>query len=466
MKRGVQKTAAVDKGEILRRLSFIDDPVGRIVKMLEHGLYDEAWKDLDGLLVDHQVYFQHVSRAMPAAHIGPVDRTNEATTFVCFVKLQACFSIEGLAKIFGWKKSETQAFAERIIELVINRIDPRNMRTQIASWAGSWEQNALMAAIETYLPETHELRPAAERWLLTGWLFGDAYLWGYVGGETWLKWFKQHEPSNPTAFVDPQHARIDLENMIQKTDQWCHRMIALGVSLEEVHELLIQWLERFGPESLNPDFIIAVACSKTLKSRKWQPGPVGGQIGQDRINVALGARLPQALEWMFEDRGLYRPEIVARLRQGGMHHPDAKELFLDWSAEILSRGHISRVSVIWHKIGASFGVETGRESHTRRLQFDLSQLAASAFDKAVTAQRMGIAAALVLTFGEEACFDRELLVDRAKVEAKVRKVRGHKAILDELVAERQTLIREVLVIAQTMGQPVRLDYTAYVSSLI
>ena len=457
------------KGEILRRLSFITDPVKRIQQMIEHGLLEEAWPDIDELINANRVYFQDASRRQQAASIGPVEcEGKEKPSLICFVDLNACFTIEGLTATFGWDEERTHAFAVRIIRKVMTEIDTRDMRREIAGWAGSWEHNAFGKAMEKHLPESDELRPAAERWLLTGWMFDDGYMWGYIGGAAWLKWFKQPEPTNPGVFNRPDYVRHDMDTGIKKTDQWCQRMLALGASIEDVHELLISWLEKNGPHGLNPCFTVYVACCETLKSRKWRTREEGGgQVGNDRIHAALGQRLPEALEWMFEGRPLYAPEVFARLRSGGMRHTEERKMFLEWSAEILSRGVIGRVSVLWHRVGQSFDLQQpSQDSCSRQAVFDLSLIAAIAFDKAITSERMGVAAALVLQFGDEACFDHTLLLTRAKAEAKARRQRGYKQILDELCAERRTQIREAFEIARTIGQPIRLNYTARIDSFV
>jgi len=310
----------------------------------------------------------------------------------------------------------------RDVFTAVMRLDVRNLRKGIASWAGSWELNAFACAMERFLPEQEDvLHIAAELWYLCGIFFDDAYL--FSGFNDYKMLLKREVPSERIPHYRARdHDEVQIRNMTAVVNALCERLQELGMTRDEVLEDLRAWMRKYGPSGLNPNFVIAVGSAQLFPSRDLERAK------------ALSGRYKGALEWLFEGRGHYNPYIVARLRRLGMgRDTDADDhgpSFDEWLAIILGRGLIGRAHEIHTLLGKLFGVDG----------LELDVYAARAFGYAIFAGQYGIAAALALQFGEEACCDATLFEDEAEV------------------AAHKNLIIECFQIAKTLQQPVWLDY--------
>jgi hypothetical protein len=451
-----QQTVSSSREETLRRLSFIEDPVKQIQLMIGHNLMDDAWEQFSKLIGSNKIHFQHSSRVSDYVNIGKVSKASDdnTDTFVCLVSQKTCFTVEGISRLFSFDDEQSLDFVEKLL-VQATTIDPKHLTTEIGGWAGSWERDATEKALDKFFPEEKTIRRDIHCWILIGCFFAGPDLWICRDEDWWLKMTGRVLPENRYNHHDWKFQSCDLEVGKEKTDQWCDRMREFGFPSEEIQEMLLVWIKRFGPHSLNPEFIIYVAGCKEIQYRN-----------RGRVNKAIQSRFDGAMEYLHPGSGLYSTAIVANLFDCGMSHPKQKETFIEWTAQKLAEGKLGIVSMVWEQLAKRFGIEDqNSRKMTLRESFDFSVAAGIAFDKAVSKTQFGIAAALVLQFGQDKCLDLDLLEARAKRETGSEDKAVYRPVLTELVEERRVQIREAFAIAQTMAQPIRFDLNLNQASL-
>jgi hypothetical protein len=415
-----------------RQLAFVEDPTERLRLMLVNNLKDDALENLNKM-IEAGIYFQDASRGSGIKQIDDGKRSKEQEEpIVCSLDHKACFTLSGIAKFFGWKKKQMADFVIRLLEKAIT-IHPWNMRKEIESWAGSWETWATYRAYKLYVPAKHPIRPAVERWLLEAW-FQEAYFFSYLGDEWDQEWLGQIFEERSLGLHHPYHQEATVNHWSARADALAKKFRELGATKEETKEVFYRWLEHWGPGSLNPDFVLAVA---NMEIFSWR---------DERRAKAIQPRLKKALEYVFEGSNLYSPYIVIGLHSAGMKvEGEGRKLYCDRLASVLAEGKIGYAHTVNELIGKAL---------LDRDKPELREVVAQAFDGAVQKGEFGIAAALVQQFGEDACFNADILQARAKKEAK-----KWKSAHAQLVAERRTQIREAIGIAQAAQKPIRFDYT-------
>jgi hypothetical protein len=370
------------------------------------------------------------------------------------------FDHGGLKEAMGWSDQQRDDFMVEVMRKAIT-INPRRLRKEIASWAGSWEINATDRAMERFVPIGHELRRTVELWILRAYFFDGAYLSnGGFDEEMEVKWLGKKVGDFPYSHNTWKGIVRDIARQKAYMEAVVARLMEWGMSEDEVRDDCLAWLDRF-VDHLNPDFIVGVATLRVLRHRR-----------SDRRDEIMAREVNTAMEWMMNGRNLFHPLVVAELIEGGMIDTkqgleQAQTLYRQHATMRLATGHIGFLQEVGQMISRRiFGLDNPL-SDKRKPKFSISQCAAGAFDLAWQKGEYGIAAALVFQFGEEACIDPELLRERATSLVKEEGDEdGLEEKLAELVEERRTQIRTVAELARTTGKSISLDYsTTFVPEL-
>lgn len=441
------------RGELLKQSAFIQDPVKRLQVMLQHGLISDAEKVLRAMIRETSpVYFQNTERCVHAPQIGEFVSGDEFK--VCLGRAdydglanhpKCVFDHEGLRRVMGWTEAQRDTFMTEVIRHAITTVDPSNLRLNIASWAGSWEINATVLAMERFIPKGHELRQDVERWCLRAWFLDGAYVSCYFDEETQERYLGRKINRNRFRLGDWRLLEDDLRREQELAEAVIARLQELGMSEKEVLEDCYTWLDRH-VEHLNQSLLVGVANASVFG---WR----------DERRAAIMAR---EVKRVMDGRSFSHPLIVARLIDGGMldASTDACALYRKYAVERLAEGRIGVVAEITAMIGRRFFGESGAWGPKPKLQFDLKECAARAFDIAWQKGEYGIAAALVFQFGEDACLDPELLRERvAGLIVKDDDGEDADAKLAELIKECRAQINMASGLAKTTGKQIRLDYS-------
>lgn len=456
--------ASTNRDELLRQLSFIDNPIKRLQEMLKHGLVSDAEEVLRTLIAESSpIYFQEISRCDGTPSL--TDRASDDKFKVCVghAKVERpdlgdsrhpawCFDHEGLRLALGWTEAQRDEFMVEVMRRAITTVDPTNMQRDIAGWAsGSWEGGATVEAMERFVPVGHELRQSVEKWYIRAVFASGHYISGYFGKESETKWFGR-ELFRPF-YAGGKDSIRKIEDHMRREDDIAKAVIdklrELGMTDDEIREDFYSWLQHY-VDNLNPNLVVGVAKA-----------PIFGWKPDERREAIMSRVLNNALKGMLEGWGLYHPVIVDRFIDAGMLGRDvekARAAYRDHAAEELAKGNIGLVTEVTTMIGHRFGWKRKKVSEFRDVM-DITECAPRAFDLAWRKSEYGIAAALVLQFGEEACLDPNLLRESLPTLTPEDGTEDDtETKLAELVEERRTQIRTAIDLARTTGKPVRLDY--------
>ncbi len=447
---------AINKDELHRQLVHVHDPITRLQLLLQHGFVSDAETELRAIVAETQpIYFQEPSRC----HGEQIGKRVDGTTFMVCVGLtksglspdrsKLFFDHEGLRMVMGWTEQQRDEFMMNVMRRAITIVDPTNLQHDIAGWAGSWEINATVEAMERFVPQGHELRKSVERWCLRGWFFQAGYISHYFSDAYREKWIgKKSERiwhgclATWKGIEDVLHRERDISEAV------IVRLRELGMSDLEIREDCYAWLDRH-VNHLNPDLLTSVANTSIF------------EYGDARRAVVMERQVDTTMRSMMNGEPLGHPLIVARLIDGGMSvaNIDVCARYRKHVAQALAEGRIGLVTEITTMIGHRFfGVSRGRDSDPKP-KFELRECVASAFDIAWRKGRYGIAAALVIQFGEEACLDQDLM--RKFIEDSPVEVDNHEGVelrLARFVEERKATIRTAYDLAKMTSQPMMLDY--------
>jgi hypothetical protein len=394
-----------------------------------NGLRDDAWTEIQAI-VDKGIYFEDPSRThgVQIDSFKMEELTKGKDWIVCSIDHSCYFTLPGLTRFFGWTTPRMQSFIDRLLAKMIE-LDPTGKNAP-ASWFGSWEINATARAFERYRPKDKKFATQIEKWILLSYFYDKNYFLHYLGE----KWYKQW-----LNFDLPQRGYVDIEDRetVAKRDvpfeglkyaALARRLEQLGMSKEEIREAFYRWLDIYSTGGLDLYFVAALLESNVLPHRS------------DRKTQLL--RKVTGRVWHYFNQ-FY---IVSVIAEHGMNTDIAlRSKYASWLSDVLAKGRIGYASQANQLVGQAF---FGKE------KFELDAIAALAFDKAFAGGNLGVAAALVLQFGDEACFDEKILSLRATGKNQ----RERKQMLSQLVEERKTQIRESFGIAKAAGQPIRLDY--------
>jgi hypothetical protein len=454
--------------DLRRQLTFIENPIKRLQEMLRHGLVIDAEEALRALLNESSpIFFQHPERCDHTERIG--EFVSKDGFKVCFGMKTTqyregptiCFDPDGIQVAMGWSDKQRDDFMVEVMRKAIS-INPRKLKGEIASWAGSWEINATDRAMERFITMGHELRRAVELWILRAYFFEGAYLSnGGFDDEMEVKWLGKKVGDFPYSHNTWKRTVRNLERQKAYMEAVVARLMEWGMSEDEVVEDCLAWLDRF-VDDLNPDFIVGVATVRVLRRRRC-----------DRRDEIMAREVKAAIKWMMNGYALFHPLVVAELIEGGMLDTgqaleQARTLYRHYATKRLAEGKIGFLQAIGQMISLRiFGVDQPSFREPAKPRFEINQCAAGAFDLAWQRGEYGIAATLVFQFGEDACIDPELLRERANSLVKEEGDEdGLEEKLAELVEERRTQIRTVAELARTTGKPTRLDYsTVFVPQL-
>lgn len=430
--------SGTDVEETRRQLTFIENPIECLRLMIKNNMREDALEALN-TLIDDGVYFQDASRAHGESIDGgqkrpsPKGGNRDGESVVCFLKTknEEYLTLNGVIEFFGWKRQVATDFVVRLIQKAIE-IHPWNMREEIASWAGSWETWALYRVYDKFVPAKHPIRPAVEKWLLEAW-FQEAYFFSYLN-DGWDKKWLGVKIEMPPGRCNSQRYEDDMINFwTARANALAKKFRDIGTTEDETREVFYRWLEKWGPGNLNPCFTLAVA---NMEIFSW---------GDKRRARLVQPRLEQMLKCAFEGSKVYSPFIIDGLIHVGVgKDQDVASLYRKYMAQALGQGKIA----LAHSVNATIGGSLLSKS------IELKEVAGEAFDHAVLSGEFGIAAALVQQFGEEACFNGDILRSRAQKEAK-----WWKLVYMQLANERRAQIRESLGIAVAARKPIALDYS-------
>ncbi|MFA6017945.1 MAG: hypothetical protein WCT28_01130 [Patescibacteria group bacterium] len=457
-----------ERAELLRTIEFAGDQ--RLQLMVRHGFKNEFLAALREMMEEHTFYFQDHTRIDEPVIIGcrvdretPRDRSGEKPELSIIDKIAVCIgqrkgtlTLRGLMEFFGWNEQQlTEQFLRNVFESTL-KLNPRHDLWHDPSYRimCSWEFYATINAARHFLPEGDDLRRRVEIW------FTRAFFLAEYGP------FRESASARAVErFLGKELPELqDLERTARRmpdegsfytraTDVIAEHLLALGLDAEELAEDFTVLIER--NVHMQPIWTGAIAVSKTVQGLD--------PVRKQRVKAAMLNTLPHILDhYMFED-GISHDSIECWMRACGsnlaQHKPCAKA-FAKALVDRMVDGRIIAaheiVTVFGHRFGAYLKDRGGsRGLGTERwAEADLTPLVARAFDQAYAAEKFGNAALLVLVYGADACFDRELLRPKAKKEAKGGK---YKEILDELCVERQTQIREIFGITQAAGQTAELQ---------
>ncbi len=421
--------------ETRRRLAFIENPTERIRLLFTNNLKDDALTELNAL-VDKGIYFQDPSRAHGVQLDGvKYSRRNGDEPVVTSKDNTVHFTLSGIAKYFGWTKKQLSDFTTHLFEVIMEKIDPATGWKEIASWAGSWEINATEKAYEKYRPKDKKFCTQFERWLLLSHFYDGDHFFHYLGDEWYQKWIGWTKPSKRHTYHDDSGAvEEQTDFQTSKLNALATRLKVMGMTEQDVRIAFIRWLEKYSESGLDFYFHAMVVNANPIYCDE-----------NPRKLAALSKLTDRSLEQFF--KGTMHHYTFASLAKRGMKSdPTFQQKYTERLAHVLGKGNIGWAGGVNNLVGEMlFGKEK---------KVELVSVAPLAFDKAVAAGKFGIAAALVLHFGEEECFDEKIL--SARVQGKNNRER--KQMLGQLVEERKTQIRESFGIAKTAGQPIRLSY--------
>lgn len=437
MKNAATSGAAVE--ETRRQLAFIENRAERLRLLFAKNLKTDALTELNAL-VEKGIFFENPSRGHGIQIDSfEFDHSEKADSIVYSIDRSCFFTIPGIAKFFGWKKQQVQSFIERLLAKMIE-IDPVRMKG-VASWFGSWETNAASRVFEKYRPKDKKFSERIERWILLAYFYDSNYFTGYLGDEWYAKWLDLTLPKSYHRYHDDPGALEErINHNAMKYRALADRLQKLGMSREEVQEVFFRWIEKYKKGGLDLYYMASVLESQVLPW-SWR-----------EESTRLTKLMCEMTDTVFESY-IGHPYIAATLAKHGMNtDPRLREKHIGWLANQLAEGKLAYAYHINYLVGEAF---FGKRSHrVTDPQVKLEECAALAFDKAVAAGNFGIAAALTLQFGEEKCFDEKILASRAQG----KNVAERKRVLQQLVEERKTQIRECFGIAKAANQPIRLDY--------
>ncbi len=431
MKNAAISGSAVE--EIRRQLAFIENPTERLKLLFTNNLKDDAQTELNAL-VEKGFFFQDPSR-IHGVQLDTVKFSRQvgAEPIVCSRDSEIYFTLPGIAKFFGWTKKQLTDFINLLFKTMMEKIDPASGWKEIATWAGSWEINATERIFEMYRPKDKKFCAQIERWLLLCHFYDGDHFFHYLGDKWYEKWIGWTKPQKRYTYHDDNGA-VEEQTDIQtsKVNALTKRLEAMGMSRDEIGSILIRWLEKYSERGLDFYFhaMVVNALAMPYESK--------------RKNAALAKLTDRAIEQFFKGT-LHHYTFASLAREGMKSDPTFREKYTDQLAYTLGKGKIAWANALNNLVGKMLFDDE---------KLDLKSVAPLAFDKAVQAGKFGIAAALVLQFGEEECFNEKIL--SARVQGKNQRER--KQMLAQLVEERKTQIRESFGIAKTASQPVRLDF--------
>ena len=455
-----------ERAELLRRIEFAGDQ--RLQLMIKHGFKDEFLAALREMMEEHTFYFQDHTRISEPVIVGrrvdretPRNRSGEKPELsitdeiaVCIGRHQGTLTLRGLMELFGWDEQQlTEMFLRNVFESTL-KLNPRHDLWHDPYWIMcSWEFNATMKAARHFLPKEDDLRRRVEIW--------------YIRAD----FLHEYGPFRSGALTEAvedllgkkQPELRELEHTVRRTsgesnfytratDVIAEHLRGLGLDAEELAEDFTVLIER--NTRMQPIWTGAIAVSKTVQGLD--------PARKQRVKAAMLDTLPNILDlYMFEE-GLTYEAVGCWMKACGSElakHQLCAEAYTKALVDRMADGRIVAAHEIVTAFGHHFGAYLKDREHQglgteRWVEADLTPLAARAFDQAYTAKKFGVAALLVLIYGADTCFDRELLRPKAKKEAKGGK---HKDILDELCTERQTQIKEIFGIAQATGQTAELQ---------
>lgn len=419
--------------ETRRQLAFIENPAERLRLLFQKNLKTDALTELNAL-VDKGIFFENPSRG----HGIQIDsfkygRSDKDESIVYAVDQSCFFTIPGIAKFFGWSKTQTQRFVNRLFANVM-QLNPEHLRT-IATWFGSWEINATRRAFEQYRPKDKKLADRIECWILLAYFYDGPYFTNSLGDEWYNKWLGITIPRTTfTHHDEPGAIEQQIDNNAMKYRALYQRLQRLGMSREEAEETFYKWIEKFKKSGLDLYYMAAVLES--------------GVLSHHSGNTRLTKLMCELTDTVFQSYMGYVGTVIAN--HGMKFDPTLRAKHIAWLADKLAEGKIAYAYQINYLMGeAFFGKYLRREAEVK-----LDECAALAFDKAVIAGNFGIAAAIAQQFGEDKCFDEKVLTSRVQGKNK----RERQQSLKHLVDERKTQIRECVGIAQAANQPIRLEY--------
>jgi hypothetical protein len=399
----VQSVRRIEMSEReLAIIRTIDDPTLRVRTMIEKGLLEDAEQTVMSMITsgDEVVYIQDCGRC----HGKPIAPITDDRQFMVCIGGSFFFDPHGLAVALDWDKARLIKFVRQVIQRVIT-IDVRGLRKAIAGYAGLHEIGGTIAAMEEFVPKDSELRMKVELWCLRATFFQDASVTSYTGDHVLSNWLKT-ELKSPSAYHgNDEWSRLrDYHSYnLQITKALIKRLRDLGMSNEEIREDFFIWLKMFAGK-LSPTLTTGIVNASIF--RRQEDEQRYGQVMSDCIEKAITEMIEHHLH----------PLTVNHLIEGGVLLGDgnterAQQLYRDGITKALAKGQLGIVIELNGMISHRFFGSDLQEIHSRRKvsKFQLDECATQAFNLAWSAGQYGIAAAILIQFGAEACSNVDLL---------------------------------------------------------
>lgn len=390
---------AIGRDELLKQLEHIPNPVTKLRQYFEHCLIDVALEDLYVLVDGSTIYFQHPERTTGCLQIDAGERRRtggERPTFepiVVFHDHEVYVTINGLVAFFDWDEQQTKEFVERCLRRALE-VDSRYMKREIARWAGDWELGATRRALELYVAPDSELYALVHRWLLIGWTFCGADLWGKPDEflHQWLGFVPPQYIRRERKFPETYVLSLARDTLIAQAT--FNKLVALGMDHREVESLFSDWMIKYGEEGLDLLWPAAMALAGHCSYGRRQ------EVAQ-RVRTRFLGGTYDWFRMLFNDLDPYASVYLRPLLKAALAKEDEeiRAALLAKVTSAISRGEVGRATWALHEVASDVGLKDP----------SILVLLPAAVEEARTNQRYGVAAALVDRFGLETCIDEEAL---------------------------------------------------------
>lgn len=446
------------RAELLRMIEFAGDQ--RLQLLVKHGFKDELLAALREQMDERTFYCEDHTRAHGRIIVGkgvdrktPRDRSGDDPKLFIIDQVIICiergnsFTLRGLMEFFDWDEQQlTEHFLREVFESTL-KLNPREELWGQRRLMCSWEFNATIKAARHFLSQEDDLLRRVELWYVRARFLQEYGPFTSGSSAASVEWFLNKELPTlreiRSGYRDDE--RVDFYSTA--TDLIAERLRELGHDEDELAEDFTVLIERNGGH-MQPIWTSSIVASNTLKG--LDPDR------QARVRAVLLDTLPQILDRFFFREGMVPAARKSWLRACGREistHQGCLNAFEEHLTYLMAGGEILAayeiVMAFGHRFGRFLVPKKAAHSADRWSEPNLAPLAAKAFDRAYAGKCFGNAALLVLVYGADACFDRELLRPKARKEAKGGK---YKSILDEMCTERHTQIREIFGVAHVTGQ--------------
>ncbi len=406
------RTTMEDKTRIRQSIARLTDNKAKLALMVKHNLVEDAVETIMALAKAGHIYFcEDVDREGDDVFFDTlkkverpgliklddkeqVGRAVKHRDRICVLlasdptaerSIPIILDLEGMIAFLKWEREQTVGFVHQAVEKII-AVEPQSM-----NWRYS---RAFTQVIRTYLPEGDEFTKAAEIWILRVQL---------RRGRT----FELRRDALPTPMEPAKDERNELDPIVD-------RFVELGWTEDQVRAEMLAMIEQV-VGSCRPQFMLALAGPKCFK-----------RDDPDRKRLLRTQYLPSM--WtnyivLMDDPPGWVLQAFSRLGGIGLWESNDRE----WTAErkpidndrdffrseiikMIASGKAVKAYQLLLAFGSAWGLfysERATRYRTEAAQKCMAGLLPAAFSEAFVAGRYGTAAALVQTYGVDACYDEK-----------------------------------------------------------